>query len=157
MTKNVDELLLLALEKAGIPAYRSERLVRKGLAKKPALPVPEDIATRNRGIRKNIRKHEEFLASLTPAQRKDLAMPPVQERTMAQCLESDAEYIAKTEKRLENEEKNIATLEYNILHASEWEMLLFKAAIEGERARRKALRQQRKAQRADNSGKLATF
>lgn len=157
MTKNVDELLLLALEKAGIPAYRSPRLVRKGLAKQPALPVPEDLVARSEGIARNIRKHEEFLASLTPAQRKDLAMPPVQERTMAQCLESDTEYLKRVEKRHEQEEQANATLEHNILHASEWEMLLFKAAIEGERARRKALRQQRKALRAANSGKLATF
>lgn len=144
----IDELLKLAMEKCGIPAYTSERLRRKGIAPYPKLPIPEDIAERNRGIRANIRKEQEFLESLTPAQRKDLAMPSVQRKTMAQCLESNPDYTSRVDKALEREERYEHTLEQNILHAEAWELQLFKAAVEGERMRRKMLRKQRAMQEA---------
>lgn len=139
----IDELLKLAMEKSGIPAYTSERLRRKGIAPYPKLATPEDIATRNRGIRANIRKEREFLESLTPAQRKDLAMPSVQRKTMAECLEDDSTYLSRVDKALEREAHYEHTLEQNILHAEAWELQLFKAAVEGERMRRKKLRKQR--------------
>lgn len=139
----IDELLKLAMEKSGIPAYTSERLRRKGIAPYPKLPVPDDIATRNRGIRANIRKEREFLESLTPEQRANLAMPSVQRKTMAQCLEDNSTYLSKVDHRLEQEQHYEHTLEQNVLHAEAWELQLFKAAVEGERIRRKMLRKQR--------------
>ena len=139
----IDELLKLAMEKSGIPAYTSERLRRKGIAPYPKLATPEDLAARQAGIARNVRKEREFLASLTPAQRKDLAMPSVQRKTMAQCLEQDSTYLAKVEHNLEREAHYEHTLEQNIIHAEAWELQLFKAAVEGERMRRKALRKQR--------------
>lgn len=139
----IDELLKLAMEKSGIPAYTSERLRRKGIAPYPKLPIPEDLAARQAGIARNIRKEREFLESLTPEQRKDLAMPSVQRKTMAQCLESNPDYTSRVNKALEREERYERTLEQNILHAEAWELQLFKAAVEGERMRRKMLRKQR--------------
>lgn len=139
----IDELLKLAMEKSGIPAYTSERLRRKGIAPYPKLPIPEDLAARQAGIARNIRKEREFLESLTPEQRKDLAMPSVQRKTMAQCLESNPDYLAKVDKALERQQNYEHNLEQNILHAEAWELQLFKAAVEGERMRRKMLRKQR--------------
>ena len=139
----IDELLKLAMEKSGIPAYTSERLRRKGIAPYPKLATPEDLAARQAGIARNIRKEREFLESLTPAQRKDLAMPSVQRKTMAQCLEENPDYLAKVEHNLERQQNYERTLEQNILHAEAWELQLFKAAVEGERMRRKMLRKQR--------------
>lgn len=144
----IDELLKLAMEKSGIPAYTSERLRRKGIAPYPKLPIPEDLAARQAGIARNVRKEREFLESLTPAQRKFLAMPSVQRKTMAQCLEEDSTYTSRVDKALEREERYERTLEYNILHAEAWELQLFKAAVEGERMRRKMLRKQRAMQEA---------
>ena len=144
----IDELLKLAMEKYGIPAYTSERLRRKGIAPYPKLPMPEDLAARQAGIARNVRKEREFLESLTPAQRKALAMPSVQRKTMAQCLESNPDYTSRVDKALEREERYERTLEYNILHAEAWELQLFKAAVEGERMRRKMLRKQRAMQEA---------
>lgn len=139
----IDELLMLAMEKSGIPAYTSERLRRKGIAPYPKLATPEDLAARQAGIAENMRKHQRFLESLTPAQRKDLAMPSVQRKTMAQCLEDNSDYLSKVDHRLEQEQHYEHTLEQNILHAEAWELQLFKAAVEGERMRRKMLRKQR--------------
>lgn len=139
----IDELLKLAMEKSGIPAYTSERLRRKGIAPYPKLATPEDLAIRNRGIRANIRKEREFLESLTPEQRKDLAMPSVQRKTMAECLEEDSTYLTKVDKAIERQQNYEHTLEQNILHAEAWELQLFKAAVEGERMRRKMLHKQR--------------
>lgn len=144
----IDELLKLAMEKCGIPAYTSERLRRKGIVPYPKLPIPEDLAARQAGIARNIRKEREFLESLTPAQCKDLAMPSVQRKTMAQCLEEDSTYTSRVDKALEREENYEHTLEQNILHAEAWELQLFKAAVEGERMRRKMLRKQRAMQEA---------
>lgn len=144
----IDELLKLAMEKCGIPAYTSERLRRKGIAPYPKLPIPEDLAARQAGIARNIRKEREFLESLTPAQRKFLAMPSVQRKTMAQCLEEDSTYTSRVDHRLEQEQNYEHTLEQNILHAEAWELQLFKAAVEGERMRRKMLRKQRAMQEA---------
>lgn len=144
----IDELLKLAMEKSGIPAYTSERLRRKGIAPYPKLPVPEDLTARQAGIARNVRKEREFLESLTPAQRKDLAMPSVQRKTMAQCLEENPDYVAKVDKALERQQNYEHTLEQNILHAEAWELQLFKAAVEGERMRRKMLRKQRAMQEA---------
>nr|DAJ46005.1 MAG TPA: hypothetical protein [Caudoviricetes sp.] len=139
----IDELLKLAMEKSGIPAYTSERLRRKGIAPYPKLATPEDLAARQAGIARNVRKEREFLESLTPAQRKDLAMPSVQRKTMAQCLEDNSDYLSRVDHRLEQEQHYEHTLEQNILHAEAWELQLFKAAVEGERMRRKMLRKQR--------------
>ena len=144
----IDELLKLAMEKCGIPAYTSERLRRKGIAPYPKLPIPEDLAARQAGIARNVRKEREFLESLTPAQRKALAMPSVQRKTMAECLEEDSTYTSRVDKALEREERYERKLEYNILHAEAWELQLFKAAVEGERMRRKMLRKQRAMQEA---------
>lgn len=144
----IDELLKLAMEKCGIPAYTSERLRRKGIAPYPKFPIPEDLAARQAGIARNIRKEREFLESLTPEQRKALAMPSVQRKTMAQCLEENQDYVAKVDHRLEQEQHYEQVLEYNILHAEAWELQLFKAAVEGERMRRKMLRKQRAMQEA---------
>ena len=144
----IDELLKLAMEKCGIPAYTSERLRRKGIAPYPKLPMPEDLAARQAGIARNVCKEREFLESLTPAQRKALAMPSVQRKTMAQCLEDDSAYTSRVDKALEREERYERMLEYNILHAEAWELQLFKAAVEGERMRRKMLRKQRAMQEA---------
>ena len=149
----IDELLKLAMEKCGIPAYTSERLRRKGIAPYPKLPIPEDLAARQAGIARNIRKEREFLESLTPEQRKALAMPSVQRKTMAQCLEADSTYTSRVDKALEREERYEHTLEYNILHAEAWELQLFKAAVEGERLRRKMLRKQRAMQKSLNQTK----
>jgi hypothetical protein len=131
------------MEKSGIPAYTSERLRRKGIAPYPKLATPEDLAARQAGIARNVRKEREFLESLTPAQRKDLAMPSVQRKTMAQCLEDNSDYLSRVDHRLEQEQHYEHTLEQNILHAEAWELQLFKAAVEGERMRRKMLRKQR--------------
>lgn len=144
----IDELLKLAMEKSGIPAYTSERLRRKGIAPYPKLPIPEDLAARQAGIARNVRKEREFLESLTPEQRKFLAMPSVQRKTMAQCLEENPDYTSRVDKALEREERYEHTLEQNILHAEAWELQLFKAAVEGERMRRKMLRKQRAMQEA---------
>lgn len=144
----IDELLKLAMEKCGIPAYTSERLRRMGIAPYPKLPIPEDLAARQAGIARNVRKEREFLESLTPAQRKSLAMPSVQRKTMAQCLEENPDYVAKVDKALERQQNYEHTLEQNILHAEAWELQLFKAAVEGERMRRKMLRKQRAMQEA---------
>lgn len=150
----IDELLKLAMEKCGIPAYTSERLRRKGIAPYPKLPIPEDLAARQAGISRNIRKEREFLESLTPAQRKDLAMPSVQRKTMAQCLEENPDYVAKVDKVIRLEERYERTIEYNMLHAEKWKWQLFKAAVEGERRRRKMLREQRAMQKSLNQTKL---
>jgi hypothetical protein len=139
----IDELLRLAMEKCGVAPYTSERLRRKGIAPYPKLATPEDLAARQAGIARNIRKEREFLESLTPAQRKDLAMPSVQRKTMAQCLESNPNYLSKVDHRLEQEQNYEHMLEQNILHAEAWELQLFKAAVEGERMRRKMLCKQR--------------
>lgn len=150
----IDELLKLAMEKCGIPAYTSERLRRKGIAPYPKLPIPEDLAARQAGIARNVRKEREFLESLTPAQRKALAMPSVQRKTMAQCLEENPEYLAKVDKAIRLEERYERTIEYNMLHAEKWKWQLFKARVEGERRRRKMLREQRAMQKSLNQTKL---
>ena len=150
----IDELLKLAMEKCGIPAYTSERLRRKGIAPYPKLPIPEDLAARQAGIARNIRKEREFLESLTPAQRKALAMPSVQRKTMAECLEENPDYLAKVDKVIRREERYERTIEYNMLHAEAWKWQLFKASVEGERRRRKMLREQRAMQKSTNQTKL---
>ena len=147
----IDELLKLAMEKCGIPAYTSERLRRKGIAPYPKLPIPEDLAARQA---RNIRKEREFLESLTPEQRKALAMPSVQRKTMAQCLEEDSAYLSKVDKVIRREERYERTIEYNMLHAEAWKWQLFKARVEGERRRRKMLREQRAMQKSLNQTKL---
>ena len=150
----IDELLKLAMEKCGIPAYTSERLRRKGIAPYPKLPIPEDLAARQAGIARNIRKEREFLESLTPAQRKALAMPSVQRKTMAECLEENPDYLAKVDKVIRREERYERTIEYNMLHAEAGKWQLFKARVEGERRRRKMLREQRAMQKSLNQTKL---
>ena len=116
----IDELLKLAMEKCGIPAYTSERLRRKGIAPYPKLPMPEDLAARQAGIARNVRKEREFLESLTPAQRKALAMPSVQRKTMAECLEENPDYLAKVDKVIIREERYERTIEYNMLYVDVW-------------------------------------
>ena len=150
----IDELLKLAMEKCGIPAYTSERLRRKGIAPYPKLPIPEDLAARQAGIARNIRKEREFLESLTPEQRKALAMPSVQRKTMAQCLEENPDYLSKVDKAIRLEERYERTIEYNMLHAEAWKWQLFKARVEGERRRRKMLREQRAMQKSLNQQQL---
>lgn len=150
----IDELLKLAMEKCGIPAYTSERLRRKGIAPYPKLPIPEDLAARQAGIARNIRKEREFLESLTPEQRKSLAMPSVQRKTMAQCLEEDSAYLSKVDRVIRREERYERTIEYNMLYAEAWKWQLFKARVEGERRRRKMLREQRAMQKSLNQTKL---